>query len=46
VVGDGVFDAGTVEVLDELMDAAVFGSALIRHIDVDGNSAGLKQVWK
>jgi len=32
--------------LHGLADAAVFGSALIRHIDGGGDAAGFMQVWK
>jgi len=34
------------QALDGMVDAAVFGSALIRHIDQGGDAKGFMQVWK
>jgi len=45
-LGFGLKSPDQLAALDGLVDAAVFGSALIRHIDAGGDSAGFMQVWK
>jgi tryptophan synthase alpha chain len=45
-LGFGLKHPSQLAALDGLVDAAVFGSALIRHIDQGGDSAGFMKVWK
>ena len=45
-LGFGLKHPDQLKALDGLVDAAVFGSALIRHIDQGGDSTGFMQVWK
>jgi tryptophan synthase alpha chain len=45
-LGFGLKHPDQLKALDGLVDAAVFGSALIRHIDAGGDSKGFMQVWK
>lgn len=45
-LGFGLKHPDQLKELAGLVDAAVFGSALIRHIDQGGDSAGFMQVWK
>lgn len=45
-LGFGLKHPDQLKALDGLVDAAVFGSALIRHIDQGGDSRGFMQVWK
>ncbi len=45
-LGFGLKHPDQLKALDGLVDAAVFGSALIRHIDNGGDSTGFMQVWK
>lgn len=45
-LGFGLKHPDQLKELDGLVDAAVFGSALIRHIDQGGDSKGFMQVWK
>ena len=45
-LGFGLKHPDQLKALDGLVDAAVFGSALIRHIDAGGDSKGFMEVWK
>jgi tryptophan synthase alpha chain len=45
-LGFGLKHPDQLKELAGLVDAAVFGSALIRHIDQGGDSAGFMKVWK
>lgn len=45
-LGFGLKHPDQVKDLAGLVDAAVFGSALIRHIDQGGDAKGFMQVWK
>jgi len=45
-LGFGLKHPDQLKALDGLVDAAVFGSALIRHIDQGGDAKGFMQVWK
>ena len=45
-LGFGLKHPDQLKALDGMVDAAVFGSALIRHIDAGGDSKGFMQVWK
>lgn len=45
-LGFGLKHPDQLKELAGLVDAAVFGSALIRHIDEGGDSKGFMQVWK
>lgn len=45
-LGFGLKHPDQLKALDGLVDAAVFGSALIRHIDAGGDSTGFMQVWR
>jgi tryptophan synthase alpha chain len=44
-LGFGLKHPSQLAALDGLVDAAVFGSALIRHIDQGGDSKGFMKVW-
>ncbi len=45
-LGFGLKHPDQLKELTGLVDAAVFGSALIRHIDQGGDAAGFMKVWK
>lgn len=45
-LGFGLKHPSQLAALDGLVDAAVFGSALIRHIDAGGDSKGFMEVWR
>lgn len=45
-LGFGLKHPDQLKELDGLVDAAVFGSALIRHIAQGGDAAGFMKVWK
>ncbi len=45
-LGFGLKHPDQLKELDGLVDAAVFGSALIKHIDQGGDAAGFMKVWK
>ncbi|CCO23836.1 tryptophan synthase subunit alpha [Maridesulfovibrio hydrothermalis] len=45
-LGFGLKHPSQLEALDGLVDAAVFGSALIRHIDAGKSSAEFMKIWK
>ena len=45
-LGFGLKDPKQLEELDGLVDAAVFGSALIRHLDAGGTGSGFLSAWK
>jgi tryptophan synthase alpha chain len=45
-LGFGLKHPDQLKALDGLVDAAVFGSALIRHLDQGGGAKGFMQVWQ